>query len=91
MFNYFTSDIAIGVRVKGIFSVDETAHRNMNNVIYDKLENYKQFVLENSIDEIYYTMPLTYTKKIKNIIDFCDKNLIRFRIVPDFRGFLFKG
>ena len=90
LFNYFTSDIAIGVRVKGIFSVDETAHRNMNNVIYDKLENYKQFVLENSIDEIYYTMPLTYTKKIKNIIDFCDKNLIRFRIVPDFRGFLFK-
>ena len=90
MFNYFTSDIAIGVRVKGIFSVDETAHRNMNNVVYDKLENYKQFVLENSIDEIYYTMPLTYTKKIKNIIDFCDKNLIRFRIIPDFRGFLFK-
>ena len=90
LFNYFTSDIAIGVRVKGIFSVDETAHRNMNNVVYDKLENYKQFVLENSIDEIYYTMPLTYTKKIKNIIDFCDKNLIRFRIIPDFRGFLFK-
>ena len=26
------------------------------------------FVLENSIDEIYYTMPLTYTKKIKNIM-----------------------
>jgi len=90
LFNYFTSDIAIGVRVKGIFSVDETAHRNTNNVVYDKLENYKQFVLENSIDEIYYTMPLTYTKKIKNIIDFCDKNLIRFRIIPDFRGFLFK-
>ena len=61
----------------------------MNNVIYDKLENYKQFVLENSIDEIYYTMPLTYTK-IKNIIDFCDR-IIRFRIVPDFRGFCLKG
>ena len=36
-------------------------------------------------------MPLTYTKKIKELINFCDKHMIRLMIVPDFRGFLFKG
>ena len=35
-------------------------------------------------------MPLTYTQKIKELVDFCDKNMIRFKIVPDFRGFMFK-
>ena len=35
-------------------------------------------------------MPLTYTQKIKSLVDFCDQNMIRFKIVPDFRGFLFK-
>ena len=35
-------------------------------------------------------MPLTYTQKIKGLVDFCDQNMIRFKVVPDFRGFLFK-
>ena len=35
-------------------------------------------------------MPLTYTEKIKDLVDFCDKNMMRFKVVPDFRGFLFK-
>ena len=29
-------------------------------------------------------------KKIKSLVDFCDKQMIRFKIVPDFRGFIFK-
>ena len=32
----------------------------------------------------------TKNKKIKALVDFCDKHMIRFKIVPDFRGFLFK-
>ena len=32
---------------------------------------------------------LTYTNKIKRLVDFCDKYMIRLKIVPDFRGFLF--
>jgi Undecaprenyl-phosphate glucose phosphotransferase len=42
------------------------------------------------VDEIYYTLPLTYTAKIKEFISFTDKNMIRFKIIPDFRSFPFK-
>ena len=54
------------------------------------LDSLEQFALKNDIDEIFYTMPLTYTKKIKGLVDFCDKYMIRFKVVPDFRGFIFK-
>ena len=57
---------------------------------YKKIKDLESFVLENDIDEIYYTLPLTYTKKIKRLVDFCDQHMIRLKIVPDFRGFLFK-
>ena len=32
-------------------------------------------------------MPLTHTEKIQDLVDFADQNLIRFKVVPDFRGF----
>ena len=39
---------------------------------------------------MFYTLPLTNTNEIKELIDFCDKFMIRFKLVPDFRGFIFK-
>lgn len=42
------------------------------------------------IDEIFCTLPFTSSKKIRTIIEYCDNNLIRIHLVPDFRGFLNK-
>ena len=88
--NYFNSDDVLGVKLMGIFSDTEISFQINDNIISGDLEAMELFALKNDIDEIFYTMPLTYTKKIKDLVDFCDKYLIRFKIVPDFRGFLFK-
>ena len=90
LYTYFMSDDALGIRVKGIFSDGNISFDVKNNIRIARLDEIESFSLENSIDEIYYSMPLTYTQEIKSLVDFCDKNMIRFKIVPDFRGFLFK-
>ncbi len=88
--NYFDSDDVLGVRLLGIFSDSPISFNTKDEVFLSDLADFEQFVLKHNIDEIFYTMPLTYTRKIKNLVDFCDKYMIRFKIVPDFRGFLFK-
>ena len=88
--SYFNSDDVLGVRLMGVFSDSEISFRLKEGVNSGNLADLEQFVLQKNIDEIFYTLPLTYTKKIKNLVDFCDKYMIRFKIVPDFRGFLFK-
>ena len=88
--NYFNSDDVLGVRLMGIFSDNGISFNKKSSTFTGNLEDLELFALKNNIDEIFYTMPLTYTKKIKNLVDFCDKYMIRFKIVPDFRGFLFK-
>lgn len=88
--NYFNSDDVLGVKLMGIFSDTEITFQIRDNIVSGDLEAMELFALKNDVDEIFYTMPLTYTKKIKDLVDFCDKYLIRFKIVPDFRGFLFK-
>ena len=90
LYNYFNSDDVLGVKLMGVFSETEILFNKKDGVILGVLEAFEMFALKNDIDEIFYTLPLTYTKKIKDLVDFCDKYMIRLKIVPDFRGFLFK-
>ena len=88
--SYFNSDDVLGVKLMGVFSDTEHTFDVKDGVTIGAINDLETFVLDNSIDEIFYTLPLTYTKKIKSLVDFCDKKMIRFKIVPDFRGFIFK-
>ena len=90
LYNYFNSNDGLGIKLMGIFSDTEISFEFKEGVKSGRLEDLEQFALKNGIDEIFYTMPLTHTKKIKDLVDFCDKYMIRFKVVPDFRGFLFK-
>ena len=90
LYTYFTSDNGLGVRVKGIFSDNPLTFPVKEDIRVCEIEIFKDFALENNIDEVYYTMPLIHTKKIKELVDFCDKHMIRLKIIPDFRGFIFK-
>ncbi|MAW30985.1 MAG: undecaprenyl-phosphate glucose phosphotransferase [Flavobacteriales bacterium] len=90
LYSYFNSDDVLGVKLMGIFSDTEHTFDVKDGVTIGTINDLETFVLDNSIDEIFYTLPLTYTKKIKSLVDFCDKKMIRFKIVPDFRGFIFK-
>jgi putative colanic acid biosysnthesis UDP-glucose lipid carrier transferase len=90
LYSYFISDDVLGVRVKGVFADSAISFAIKDKIKSGNLEEFESFALDKEIDEIYYTMPLTYTQKIKSLVDFCDKNMIRFKVVPDFRGFLFK-
>jgi len=90
LYTYFISDDVLGVRVKGVFADSDISFDIKENIKSGGLDEFKAFALDNEIDEIYYTLPLTYTQKIADLVNFCDKNMIRFKVVPDFRGFLFK-
>ena len=90
LYTYFTSDNGLGVRVKGIFSENPLTFPVKEHITISEIKIFKDFALEKDIDEVYYTMPLMHTKKIKELVDFCDKNMIRLKIIPDFRGFIFK-
>ena len=90
LYNYFNSDDILGVKLYAIFSDTKMTFNTQEEHFSSSLDVISKFCLDNAIDEIFYTLPLTYTKKIKDLVDFCDTNMIRFRIVPDFRGFIFK-
>lgn len=90
LYNYFRSDDVLGVKLLAIFYEKHLKFKLNDKIYQSDLDKINQFVIENNVDEIYYTLPLTKTSKIKSLVEFCDKNMIRFRVVPDFRAFIFK-
>ena len=83
--DYFFSDDILGIKLLGIFSDKKPVFKT--DISIESIDRIKDFSIENEIDEIYYTLPLTNTEDIQDLVDFADQNLIRFKVIPDFRGF----
>ena len=89
IYNYFKKDIASGYKFLGFFE-DNPENSIHTDLVIGTVSDVADFSLRNKVDEIFCALPLTATKKIRELMTFADNNLIRFRIVPDFRGFLNK-
>jgi len=91
----------VGLQVmKHVISKDNTGYRFLG-FLDDHTDNFihRELVLGNlhslkelpvQVDIIFCTLPLTASQNIREWIRYADNNLIRFHLVPDFRGFLNK-
>ena len=78
-----------GFKFLGFF--DDRPERYVNrDFIKGAVEDAKKYAIEEKVQEIYCSLPLAETDKINDLMKFCDNNLIRFKILPDFRGFVNK-
>jgi Undecaprenyl-phosphate glucose phosphotransferase len=48
----------------------------------------KAYVQQEKIDEIYCSLSGLEAEQVSDLMNFADNNLVRFKVVPDFRGFL---
>lgn len=74
-----------GFRFLGYF--DENLKSNdVNN-----LNNLESFCRNNHVHEIYCCLPYTDNNKVRNLIDYGLSNLIKVKLITDYRGFLGRG
>ncbi len=64
-------------------------HSNEN--ILGKLDQLEQYCQQNNIDEMYCCLPHVEYSYIKEVVLFGEENLIKVKLIVDFRGFSFKG
>ena len=82
LYRVMKDDISSGFNILGFF--------DDNLVLKDILPNYlgttdqvEKYALEKDIDEIYCTLPGTNDEKILRLLNFSEKNMIRFYMVPE--------
>lgn len=83
LYHVIKTDLSYGFNVLGFF--------DDNTILKDVLPNYlgstnqvEEYVKKHDIDEIYCTIPGTNSEKISELLNFAEKNMIRFYIIPEF-------
>ena len=88
--DYFMSDSSLGYHFVGFFDDNAQKIKCPKEMLLGNTTAVGDFCKRIEIDEIYCALPLSANTKIMELKSYADNNMIRFRIIPDFRGFLNK-
>ena len=94
-YNFFVKHPEHGYRFLGFFHNAIHQEKDTNIFVNNKesllvgsINEVKKFSSENNVDEIYCSFTDLDNETIQDLMEFADDNLIRFKLLPDFRGFM---
>lgn len=83
LYHVIKTDLSYGFNVVGFFD-DNVILKNVLPNYLGTIDQIESFVKTHDIDEIYCTIPGTNSEKISELLNFAEKNMIRFYIIPEF-------
>jgi putative colanic acid biosynthesis UDP-glucose lipid carrier transferase len=83
LYRVMNKELAYGFTVMGFFDDNVALKEVLPNYLGNTGE-VNDYVSRNGIDEIYCTLPGTQDEKILKLLNFAEKNMVRFYIVPEF-------
>jgi len=89
LFAEMKKEVAYGYNIYGFFDDNHSLKNTLSNYLGMTYE-VEDFVLKNDIDEIYCTLPNSQDEKITRILNFAEKHMVRFYIVPEFSRYVKK-
>lgn len=87
IFQYCEDQTVRGYRFRGIFD-DEPIAGPLGNRRVGDVEAVKAYAVQNRIDIIYCALPGTRRQDITDLMEFCERNTIRFRVIPSAESFI---
>lgn len=90
LYHTFSNDENPGTKFMGFFDDEADSNSPYSSQLKGSIADLQEYCLQHSIDEIYYTKPLTDKDQIDELTAFCDDNFVYFRIVPDFSAIVQK-
>ncbi len=86
IYTELSNDLSQGYKILGFFD-DNTGDAKLNANYLGEVSDLKEFALHHEIHEVYIAMKDFDTTTIKELINFCERNLIRVKFIPDYRLF----
>ena len=87
IFQYCEDQTVRGYRFCGVFS-DEPIDGLLGARRIGDVEAMKTFAVQNRIDIVYCALPGTRRADITDLMEFCERNTIRFRVIPSAESFI---
>jgi len=82
-----TSDYSFGYKYLGTFD-DTPSSCQFKSSVRGSINDFKKFALENKVDVAFIALPENAYPQISELMQFCDANMIRAKIIPDFMRYI---
>ncbi|MCC8423969.1 undecaprenyl-phosphate glucose phosphotransferase [Mucilaginibacter sp. UR6-11] len=86
LYRFFESNPELGYKLMGFFD-DDPRHIKNKDLYAGKVSECIRYVISNNVDEIFCTLPNSESAKVEQLMIEADKNLIRFKFVPEYYDF----
>jgi putative colanic acid biosynthesis UDP-glucose lipid carrier transferase len=87
IFHYCQEHTVRGYRFRGVFH-----DKSINGVLaphqLGSIDAAKAFATQNRIDILYCALPSSFREEINGLMEFCERNTIRFRVIPSVDSFI---
>lgn len=87
IYRYCEDQTVRGYRFRAIFN-DAPIPGPLGRHVAGDVEAVKAYAVQNRIDIIYCALPGTRRQEITDLMEFCERNTIRFRIIPSAESFI---
>jgi len=87
IFQYCEDQTVRGYRFCGVFN-DEAIPGPLGERLLGDVEAAKAYAVQNRIDILYCALPGTQREQITDLMEFCERNTIRFRVIPSAESFI---
>ncbi len=87
IFQYCEDQTVRGYRFRGIFN-DTAIEGPLGKRLMGDIEAAKSYAIQNRIDIVYCALPGTRRAEITELMEFCERNTIRFRVIPSADSFI---
>jgi putative colanic acid biosynthesis UDP-glucose lipid carrier transferase len=87
LFSEMKKETSYGYNILGFFDDNRTLKNTLPNYL-GMTHEVEDFAIEHNVDEIYCALPNSQDEKIIRILNFTEKNMIRFYIVPEFSRYV---
>jgi len=85
--NTIKEDPTFGFRLLGYFD-DNTGLKTRGVPLLGRVDDIYGFIEQNNVDEVYCALPDSQGERILKLLDFSEKNLVRFFIIPGYHTYL---
>ncbi len=91
LYNELNNEHSAGYKIMGFFDDNFLLQTYLGEMFLGGVDELEQFVLENEVDEVYCTLSSSENIIITRIMNFCEKNQVKFYLVPEYYSYIKKS
>ena len=91
LYEELVNERSSGYKILGFFDDNSLSQKHLGDLFLGSIEDLEQFVLDEDVDEVYCAVPNSQSAIVIHLMNFCEKNQIKFYFVPEYFSYIKKS